>query len=327
MLRFFHIKTDHSTVERQRNYILIYVSLGYLVGIVLNVFDFTTPKSLFFLAINAVHFVSILSVFAAFLAGKIRVYNALVILMLVTHAEISVEMIHQAYHGGIPGGSVILGNMVLLAFLLMLSIMSYIRGLPFILSVMTILTYGFCVYEAPEAFPFSFLLLFVMAFGLISAMGTRMMKGVEGIQRENVDFRQERQSLLELFHMDKDQLSDFIRLAKEKQLSVGQAEDLLGLLSKDTQRRITEGVARMMRQQEIDHRELGKKIPNLTPGEREVCCLILEGHSLAEIVARTGKSESNVTSTRSRIRKKLGLSHQDNLHDALRKIARPENSR
>jgi len=55
----------------------------------------------------------------------------------------------------------------------------------------------------------------------------------------------------------------------------------------------------------------------LTPSEIEICDLILKEKKMNEILQILGKSQGNVTSRRTNIRRKLGLSPADNLHDAL----------
>ena len=55
----------------------------------------------------------------------------------------------------------------------------------------------------------------------------------------------------------------------------------------------------------------------LTFSEKEICKLILQGHTLKEICAKLNKSESNITSQRCHIRKKLNMDRRDDLRRTL----------
>jgi len=55
----------------------------------------------------------------------------------------------------------------------------------------------------------------------------------------------------------------------------------------------------------------------LTFSEKEICKLILQGHTLKEICAELNKSESNITSQRCHIRKKLNMDRRDDLRRTL----------
>lgn len=59
--------------------------------------------------------------------------------------------------------------------------------------------------------------------------------------------------------------------------------------------------------------------PTLTASERAICKLILQGKTLKEICDTLGKTESNVTSQRAHIRRKLNMTRQDELRSVLRR--------
>ena len=57
----------------------------------------------------------------------------------------------------------------------------------------------------------------------------------------------------------------------------------------------------------------------LTNSERVICQMVLEGKMLKEICIELNKSESNITSQRSHIRKKLNMDRKDDLRRELEK--------
>lgn len=70
--------------------------------------------------------------------------------------------------------------------------------------------------------------------------------------------------------------------------------------------------------------ELSKKAwdlvcADLTNSEKQICQMVLEGKMLKEICIELNKSESNITSQRSHIRKKLNMDRKDDLKRELEK--------
>lgn len=137
----------------------------------------------------------------------------------------------------------------------------------------------------------------------------------------NQQTKTDEQKILNLLEMDKSQLTAYISIAKEKGLSAEQTETLLDLIGKKARDNIRDNVAYYYRQREIDYAGLGARLPWLTPSEIEICDLILREKKQKEMIRILGKSESNITSQRANIRRKLGLAPSENLRDVLVRIA------
>ncbi|WP_462376785.1 helix-turn-helix transcriptional regulator, partial [Rikenella microfusus] len=103
-------------------------------------------------------------------------------------------------------------------------------------------------------------------------------------------------------------------------LSERQKTRLLGLLDETTRTQVLEVAADVVEKKRqnlaaLESRELG-----LSPYEREISLMILQGKSIADIAAKLKKNTSAITSARTVIRSKLGLETGDNLYDALLKL-------
>ena len=70
------------------------------------------------------------------------------------------------------------------------------------------------------------------------------------------------------------------------------------------------------------HQNLERVFPELSSSEREICYLILQNKKLSEIGILLNKTESNITTQRGNIRKKLGMNPSDNLQKVLEKRIR-----
>lgn len=317
MIDKLNLSETTSQAERQRRYIFFYTCAGYMAGIVWSFFTDAAPRTAFYHSINALHLGLLLVLMLLFLSEKTTTHKLMALFLVVTQAEISFEMIYEAVEKAPGANLVILGNMVLLALLLMISIASYYRIIPYLLGGASIATYALCTYLAAEIFPFDFLPGYTIAFIGLGAAGARMNRTIRDISVENNAYRTERQSMLELFRMDTDQLTEFIHLARQKELTMEQTETLLELLNAETRQKLTDAITENIRAKTIELAQLEEKIPGLTPAEKEVCICILKGKTLAQTVKELGKSPSNITNVRSRIRRKLRLEHDEDLQSSL----------
>jgi DNA-binding NarL/FixJ family response regulator len=73
---------------------------------------------------------------------------------------------------------------------------------------------------------------------------------------------------------------------------------------------------------ELSKQNLERVFPELSSSEREICYLILQNKKLSEIGILLNKTESNITTQRGNIRKKLGMNPSDNLQKVLEKRIR-----
>lgn len=308
-------------IGRQRAFAFFYASLGYLIGITLNILTVIGPQSAFFVAINSIHAALILLLVILYVRRAISVYLAVVLLILSIQIEIPIEMIHMAHSEGIimgvPG---ILGNTILLGMLLIFSIIAYIRYLPYVQTLITIVTLVVCSYITQSLHIEYLIPLLLLAFFTLSFMGDRLVRGVASLQRSKNTLAREQDRVFEYLNIDKEELFRLIKLTRRKHLSENQKSRLLDLLDEQTKASVLEVAADVVEQKSrnlaaLDTGELG-----LTPYEKEVCLMILQGMTVTEIARKFGKNASAITTIRATIRGKLGLQKQENLYESLLKL-------
>ena len=80
-------------------------------------------------------------------------------------------------------------------------------------------------------------------------------------------------------------------------------------------------VGEYLQEQKEDYiEELGKRFPELSNTELEVCQLLLKGMTSKEIATSLGKNLSNIGTVRGNIRRKLDLGPDVDLKDYLSKL-------
>lgn len=108
-------------------------------------------------------------------------------------------------------------------------------------------------------------------------------------------------------------------LADLKDEEKDMAVNLLSRLSPEQQQNILDRAADQLKTSELSKRAWDLVCAELTNSERVICQMVLEGKMLKEICIELNKSESNITSQRSHIRKKLNMDRKDDLRRELEK--------
>ena len=95
--------------------------------------------------------------------------------------------------------------------------------------------------------------------------------------------------------------------------------NLLSRLSSEQQQNILDRAAEQLKTSELSKKARDLVCADLTNSEKQICQMVLEGKMLKEICIELNKSESNITSQRSHIRKKLNMDRKDDLKRELEK--------
>lgn len=107
-------------------------------------------------------------------------------------------------------------------------------------------------------------------------------------------------------------------LADLKDEEKDMAVNLLSRLRPE-QQNILQRAAEQLKTSELSKKAWDLVCADLTNSERVICQMVLEGKMLKEICIELNKSESNITSQRSHIRKKLNMDRKDDLRRELEK--------
>lgn len=315
--------TFNLLIERLRVVVYYYASAGFLIGIIFYGCGFG-PQLPFYSMANGFHAICILLLLLAYRARYISITSAFTLFTLTTQMEISSVMIYMAHIGSPNSIEIILGTMALSGVVLMLSLLTFIPRLPYLQAFLTLVGYITSVLIIKNQSLLNFLYIFLVPLTFITLISNRIMQAVSAISLENNEFREQQDALLTFLHIDKANLLDLIKLLKHKKLTDQQTGELLSLLGKDMEKYILTQVRRKVEKEYHHFHLLEEHAPSLTPSEREVCRLILLDNTVSEICNALQKTESTITSTRSHIRAKLGLSKNDNLKSTLLIITRGE---
>ncbi len=309
---------EKGLIGRQRLAVYFYSTSIVVVGVLLNLTGATGPAEPVYRLLNTAHLLAALFLFAGYYVRKIPLTAAWGTLAMATQLEISAEMLVAAIHLTSYGMMLIVANMVLISILIMLTLIAYMRYIPWLLCLTTLGTYIACAAITGNPSMWNFALLFVLIFVLITLLGGRLVKNIRQLERENKVLREDEHAMLEMLRLNKEQMMAFVELSKGDTDNTRAAE-LFEKIGTEARRNLflsaKERIDRERTQEEI----MARMFPELSPSEREICSLILREKKQTEICALLGKTPGNITSQRTHIREKLRLGKEENLRAALLK--------
>lgn len=321
IIKQFKLDPNSNIIDNQRFYTYIYMSIGLIIGIMVNLWGVTGPQELFFKYANSIHLLSTIALLTLVLFRKLSIYKALSTLLIVTQLEVTSEMIYSANYVDSYHLALIIGNTVLLSILLMLSILAYIRYIPVVISIISMSTYGVCVLTTKSEILINFFIVFTLAYLVLTLMSNRFIKQFNKLQGENTGLRRQHNDMLGLFNMDEAQMQAYLNLIYKKGKSKAEVEHLMEQIGGETRKNLRYNINLLIEQETINYTKMEETLPMLTVSEREICRLVLEGKKLSEVSHILGKSETNISCQRSNIRTKLDLKQGDNLRKKLLEIA------
>ena len=243
--------------------------------------------------------------------------TTLSVMILATQLALSADTVFSAITPQIPNNyMVIIVNMILLSGNIIVSLSTYLTRTTQVSVAMAITTYILCIGITNDAVlkDYAFMLLVVLAF--FSFLGFRITKNAERLESENMTLRQDEAELLQIPRLNETQVKAYIKLASGRH-NTEHTRRLLNLLGERSQRNLLANVIEFLQLRETEKNMIAQALPELTPSETDICQLILRNKKLSEVCAILGKTESNISTQRANIRRKLKMKPSDNLQQIL----------
>lgn len=317
-------KVIRSLLQREDNYLdhqrqLMYALYVIMVSLAIlsNILGISGAFDPFFTASNCVFLTLILVVAGTYLAHKIPILKAIAFSALILHTFISVDVLYSAFVPMLKDNKmVILVNMLILSVNMIFSLATYQIRLTQMLNFISLVTYIICVVVTGDESLRNYFIMMLMIFIFIGIISFRIAKNGEHLVNVNKALQKDEAELLQVLRINKKQIKAYVSLAKE-QRDVNETTNLFHLLGDVSQKNVVDNVMRYVKDQELRKLHIENIFPELSPSELEICQLILKDKKLSEICILLDKTESNVTTQRANIRKKLGMQPSQNLQEIL----------
>lgn len=321
-LGFSLLKRESNYLDRQRQWLLVCFAVMLSLGILSNILGVSGAFDPFFTASNIVFLVVVVSSFAAYLLGKIGVVKGITFLAVATQVFIGMDILYSAFVPTLKDNTmVILINMLILAGNMFFSLAAYQARLTRWLVGIALGVYLVCVIVTGNESLRNYFFMMLLILLFISVLSLGIARNGEYLVNANKILQREEKELLQVLRINKKQIKAYVALAKERH-DVKQTEHLLDLLGEASQKNVIDNVLQYIQTRELSKQNLERVFPELSSSEREICYLILQNKKLSEIGILLNKTESNITTQRGNIRKKLGMNPSDNLQKVLEKRIR-----
>lgn len=321
-LGFSLLKRESNYLDRQRQWLLVCFAVMLSLGILSNILGVSGAFDPFFTASNIVFLVVVVSSFAAYLLGKIGVVKGITFLAVATQVFIGMDILYSAFVPTLKDNTmVILINMLILAGNMFFSLAAYQARLTRWLVGIALGVYLVCVIVTGNESLRNYFFMMLLILLFISVLSLGIARNGEYLVNANKILQREEEELLQVLRINKKQIKAYVALAKERH-DVKQTEHLLDLLGEASQKNVIDNVLQYIQTRELSKQNLERVFPELSSSEREICYLILQNKKLSEIGILLNKTESNITTQRGNIRKKLRMNPSDNLQKVLEKRIR-----
>lgn len=238
-------------------------------------------------------------------------------LFVFLQVQLSIQMVFFTTLMSSESAALVLQASCLSLLLITVSILSFLKYTPSILSALSILSFTFCLIVFPHHFLISFspvyyvVLVGVIAYDL-SASRPIMAMGISQEHR-NLEFDE----FLYATGLTEEDVRNVTKLARNNADKTETTRNMLSLMNTRARKNIVNSVLNLKKEDESTRQILMTVFPDLTPSQIAICQLVLQDKKLSEICSALGKSESNVSSQRSRIRAALEVPSDRLLKDVL----------
>ena len=294
-------RSKYDATNWQRILVMMFVCALVLIAVPLNLLGLAGPTSELFTWLNIGQYVFVVATLILLWLRVLRLDAALGAILTMVQCFMAMEMFQCATVADAPQIVIIFGDTFLSFSVIMLSITANFRILTFVLSAVAICAYASCIAITRNAMLINFAPLTLFGFLLIPILGYMFVRNFRRLETENMELKDTERNVLDALGIDKKRALEFVRAKKKGRVRMTDffKESAIWKLRDEIEEMAGNDIATL--------EQIKAAIPELTPSEAEIAMLIIQGHKTGEICMRLGKEKGNVTSQRTHIRTKLGL--------------------
>lgn len=312
-----HKNKELGFINHQRQSIILCYAIAISLGAISNICKFSGSFEWFFTITNSVMLALFFIVSTLYTANILDIKHTGALLTLTCQIAIATDNIYCAFTPSLPHyRMVILMNLLILLGNTLINLATYLPHIAQVTASIAIISYTVCVLVSGDETLKDYYFMILIIFALTCFLGFRVTKVAHRLQEENQTLKRDEDDLLNILRINKKQVKAYLKLAKHN-LSEDETSAMLNMLDETAQTTLINNVSNYIQHQETDEAILEKTFPDFTPSEIKICQLILRNKKQSEICSILNKTESNISTQRANIRKKLSLQPTENLHKAL----------
>lgn len=291
-------------VDRRR--VIAYIFLTFIEAVIipLHFFLFLTWWEPWGFSVACVHLLTFAVIQTLVWRQDIVFSKGLSALFLMVAAKLMLDSVFCTVFGVLTDNVTVLGNIFIMVILVISALSMMLNKVALITSVMLVPLVAFYVLSQRSEMMLFVLKPILVGFMMIAYVFTYNMSKITKGLRQPQEVTQEEKKALEM-------------LVNLKDTTGTKNANLIERLSPELRQRIVHHASEHLRKEELENLAWDMVCADLTKSETEICRLVLDGYTLKEICIKLKKSESNITSQRSHIRKKLNMNRNDDLRRTL----------
>lgn len=291
-------------VDRRR--VIAYIFLTFIEAVIipLHFFLFLTWWEPWGFSVACVHLLTFAVIQTLVWRQDIVFSKGLSALFLMVAAKLMLDSVFCTVFGVLTDNVTVLGNIFIMVILVISALSMMLNKVALITSVMLVPLVAFYVLSQHSEMMLFVLKPILVGFMMIAYVFTYNMSKITKGLRQPQEVTQEEKKALEM-------------LVNLKDTTGTKNANLIERLSPELRQRIVHHASEHLRKEELENLAWDMVCADLTKSETEICRLVLDGYTLKEICIKLKKSESNITSQRSHIRKKLNMNRNDDLRRTL----------
>lgn len=305
-------------LDRLRIYCFIVCTLAVIVGGMLHFVGMMGIKRPILLTISLTWSLSDAILLGLFLTHRMGIRKAYVISALSSQVIETVRILYLAMTETIISQQFYLNEFICFAILLV-AILGFFYKVSIILCVSNMINLIICRHFIPHlvnSFTISFFILLEIA---LLAYCFASVSFVKELTMENDEVKGKYNNFLSFMRMNDAEATSLIQLVRSAFDDEKHIDVLVAQLGDETKHNLLNLAERINNGKVADEEKIKEKFPQLSPTELTVCHLVLAGHSQKDIARILDKTESNISTVRGNIRRKLGLETSQDLREYLAK--------
>ncbi len=291
-------------VDRRRVIAYIFLSGIEAVIIPFHFFLFLLWWEPFGFAVACTHLIAYAVIQYLIWKEEVDFSQGLSALYILIGAKLTVDSVFCTLLGMPEDNISVLGNIYIMVALVVTAISMMLRTAVWVTLGMIVAVVVFFFFTQKAGVSMLSVKSILVGFVLMIYVGVYNMSRITENLRQPREVSQEERRALEM-------------LANLKDVDAHKEGNLIERLSPEVRERILRRASQRLRKKELDNLAWDLVCAELTKSEKTICRLIVDGHSLKEICEKLNKTESNISSQRSHIRKKLGMGRTDDLQRTL----------
>lgn len=305
-----------SKTTRQRAITLLIGIAMISVFVPMHLFGLVGADILFLKLVSLTMFLTMITAGVLFFTGKTGADKALNYAGCIVSVIQSIAMLYIAFYMQADVHYIIFNSLIILVCIIFMAVCFLNKAAIFTASCNVLALTGSWIIVNNDIL-LQFVLLIDGISMFIPLMFILIYRNMQQLKNENTAMRETETELLNIFRFNRKELDAYIKICRDKKPTDKDYDDFFDMLDQRTQRNIINAVTHKLATEQSTAADLRRLFPSLTESELEVTRLILEKKQLSEICAITDKTESNICTIRSHIRKKIGLAHTDKLYNSL----------